>query len=193
MAKRKLETKDLITTGIFTAIYFALMFACGMLGYIPLLYILLPAVIPLVCGIPFMLFLTKIKCFGMVSIMGAICGGLMVLTGHTFVPLITGVVCGLAADLIFMAGHYKSVKSAVAGYAVFSLWIVGMLVPLWVMRDTFEKLFLTSMGEDYTTQVFALFDRMAWAFPIMTLVAGVAGAFLGFAVLKKHFKRAGIA
>lgn len=193
MEKKQLQGKDLITVGIFTAIYFVLLFACGMLGYVPIFYAILPLVVPIVCGIPFMLFLTKVKCFGMVTLMGTILGGLMVLTGHTFVPLITGLVCGCSADLIFMAGKYRSMKASVAGHAVFSLWIVGMLMPFWVMKDSFEEMMVGSMGAEYTQTVFALFQRISWAFPVMALVGGVAGALLGFAMLKKHFKRAGIA
>ena len=193
MEKKRLGTKDLITVGIFTAIYFVIMFACGMLGYIPILYAMLPVFIPILCGIPFMLYLTKVKCFGMVSITGIICGLVMFLTGHTFVPIITGTICGISADLIFMAGKYKSKKCTVIGYSVFSLWIVGMLMPFFVMRDSFEKLMLQSMGAEYTKTIYELFDKMAWLFPIFALVAGVIGAFLGLAVLKKHFKKAGIA
>lgn len=193
MEKKKLQAKDLITVGIFTAIYFVLMFICGMLGYVPIFYALLPFVIPILCGIPFMLFLTKVKCFGMVTIMGTICGGLMVLTGHTFLPLIAGFVFGLLADLIFMAGKYKSFKLSIAGYAVFSLWLTGMLMPFWILKDSFEKMMLDSMGTKYTQTVFELFQKISWAFPVMALVGGVIGAFFGFAMLKKHFKRAGIA
>lgn len=57
----KLQVKDLINAGIFTAIYFVVMFAAGMLGYIPVLFILLPAYLPIITGIPFMLFLTKVR------------------------------------------------------------------------------------------------------------------------------------
>ena len=190
---KKIEAKDLITVGIFTAIYFALFFACGMLGYIPILYALLPLILPIVCGIPYMLFLTRVKSFGMVTLMGIIVGGMMVLTGHTFVPLIGGVVCGFCADLIFKAGKYQSKKCSVIGYSVFSLWIMGMLVPYWVMRDAFFEMFVKSMGEEYTRAVLNIFDKIAWGFPIMCIIGGVIGAFLGFAVLRKHFKKAGIA
>lgn len=193
MEKKKLQGKDLITVGIFTAIYFVLMFMCGMLGYVPILYAVLPLIIPVVCGIAFMLFLTKVKCFGMVTIMGTLCGGLMVLTGHTFIPLITGFGCGLLADLVFMAGKYKSVKASVVGYVVYSLWITGMLMPFWVLKDSFEKMMLDSMGTEYTTTVFELFAKISWSFPIMAAVGGIIGAFLGLGMLKKHFKRAGIA
>ena len=190
---KKLEVKDLITVGVFTAMYFALFFACGMLGYVPVLYALLPLFIPILCGIPFMLYLTKIKCFGMVTITGSLLGIFMMFTGHTFVPIISGVVCGFLADLIFRLGKYKSKKFSVIGYAVFSLWILGMLIPFWVMRDSFSDMMDKSMGVDYTTAVYAIFDKIAWSFPIMCIVGGIIGALLGLSVLKKHFQKAGIA
>lgn len=193
METKKLQTKDLITTGIFTAIYFVLFFAVGMIGYIPVLYVLIPLIAPIVCGIPFMLFLTKVKTFGMVTIMGTIVGILMTLTGHTYLPAIFGLVFGLLADLIFKAGKYQNKNLFSLGYGVFSLWLLGMLVPFWVMKDSFEKIMLDSMGVDYTNAVMDLFSRFAWTFPIMTFIGGIIGAFLGFAMLKKHFKKAGIA
>ena len=62
---KKLQAKDLINVGIFTAIYFVIFFAGMMLGYIPIFIPLLGLICPILCGIPFMLYLTKIKKFGM--------------------------------------------------------------------------------------------------------------------------------
>ena len=70
----KLQAKDLINVGIFTAIYFVIFFAGMMLGYIPIFIPLLGLVCPILCGIPFMLYLTKVKKFGMVSLTGIILG-----------------------------------------------------------------------------------------------------------------------
>ncbi|MFB1050017.1 MptD family putative ECF transporter S component [Paraliobacillus sp. JSM ZJ581] len=193
MRKKKMETKDLITTGIFTAIYFVLFFVSGMIGYIPALFVLIPFILPVVGGIPFMLFLTKVKCFGMVTIMGTILGMLMVLTGHTYIPLITGLIFGLLADLLFMAGKYQSKKLSIVGYSIFSLWILGMLVPFWVMRDAYEKQMMDSMGMKYAQTVMGIFEKISWAFPIMIILGGLIGAFVGLSMLKKHFKKAGIA
>lgn len=67
-----LQAKDLINIGIFTAIYFVVFFAGMMLGYIPIFIPLLGFVCPILCGIPFMLYLTKVKKFGMVSLTGII-------------------------------------------------------------------------------------------------------------------------
>lgn len=57
----KLQAKDLINVGIFTAIYFVIFFAGMMLGYIPIFIPLLGLVCPILCGIPFMLYLEKVK------------------------------------------------------------------------------------------------------------------------------------
>lgn len=64
MESKKLKAKDLINVGIYTAIYIVIFFAVGMLNAIPVLYPLLYILIPLISGIPFMLFLTKVDKFG---------------------------------------------------------------------------------------------------------------------------------
>ena len=192
MEKRKLQTKDLITVGIFTAIYYVLFFAVGMIGYVPIFYVVLPVILPIVCGIPFMLFLTKVRAFGMVTIMGTILGGLMVITGYTFLPIVAGFAFGLIADLIFMAGNYQSKKLSVLGYSVFSFWILGItMVPFWVMRESFENMMLDSMGVEYTRAVLDNFDTFSWAFPILVLIGGALGAFLGLAMLTGVINRMG--
>ncbi len=189
----KLNTKDLITTGIFTTIYIVIYFACGMLGYIPILLVFLPLICPIVSGIPFMLFLTKVKKFGMVTIMGLIVGLVMFLTGHTVVPTITALIFGLAADLIFRAGNYQSFKNSVLGYGVFSMFIIGAMIPMWVMRDSYFTHISSSMGTEYATTVMSFTPEwMFFVLIIVAFIAGVIGALLGKSVLEKHFKRAGI-
>ena len=59
MKKEKIKAKDLITVGIFTAIQFVVCMAVAMLGYIPIFIPLLAVLVPLIGGIPFMLFLTN--------------------------------------------------------------------------------------------------------------------------------------
>lgn len=108
MEKNKLQAKDLINVGIFTAIYFVLFFAGMMLGYIPIFIPLLGLVCPIICGIPFMLYLTKVKKFGMVTLSGIILGLLNMLIGSGVLVLIFGIVFGVAADLIMKSGKYKS-------------------------------------------------------------------------------------
>ena len=77
----KLQGKDLINVGIFTAIYFVVMMAIAMLGFIPIFLPLLIVLVPLIGGIVMMLYYSKVQKFGMVSLTGLICGILMLLTG----------------------------------------------------------------------------------------------------------------
>ena len=162
-----MQAKDLINVGIFTAIYFVIFFAGMMLGYIPIFIPLLGLVCPILCGIPFMLYLTKVKKFGMVTLTGIILGLLNVLIGAGVLVLIFGVVFGVLGDLVLKAGKYQSWKFTLLGYGVFSLWIMGYV----------SRMFLTR------TEFFAFLESNY----------GILGALLGRVVLKKHFKKAGIA
>lgn len=62
----KLNGKDLVNVGIYSAIYFVIVFAVAMLGMIPIMYPMLAVIVPIVGGVVFMLFLTKVKKFGMI-------------------------------------------------------------------------------------------------------------------------------
>ena len=69
---RKMKGKDLITIGIFSAIYFVINFAFMLLGGIhPVLWMLMPGLIALFAGIPFMLMVAKVQKPGAVFLMGA--------------------------------------------------------------------------------------------------------------------------
>ena len=70
---KKLKGKDLITIGIFSAIYFVINFAFMLLGGIhPVLWMLMPGFIAVFAGIPFMLMVTKVQKLGAVFLMGLI-------------------------------------------------------------------------------------------------------------------------
>ena len=82
--KKGLSAKDLINVGIYTAIYLVLFFVTGMMNAIPILYPAIYLLIPIVTGIPFMLFLTKVEKFGMVTIMSIIIGEFWYFIGYTW-------------------------------------------------------------------------------------------------------------
>lgn len=46
----KLRIKDLVTIGVFTVIYFVLMFASGMIGIVPILYLAYPTLAGIITG-----------------------------------------------------------------------------------------------------------------------------------------------
>ena len=70
---KKLKGKDLITIGIFSAIYFVINFAFMLMGGIhPVFWILMPGFIAVFAGIPFILMVTKVQKLGAVFLMGFI-------------------------------------------------------------------------------------------------------------------------
>lgn len=190
----KLQAKDLIHVGIFTAVYFVIFFAGMMLGYIPIFIPLLGLVCPILCGIPFMLYLTKVRKFGMVSLTGIVLGLLNLIMGSGALVLAGGAVFGIASDLILRAGTYQSWKCTLLGYGVFSLWIMGYVSRMFLTRDTFFASLVSSYGQEYVDTLMSY--TPGWMYPVLfvvTFIGGILGALLGKAVLKKHFEKAGIA
>lgn len=193
MKQEKLKGKDLINVGIFTAIYFVIVFAIALLGYIPIFMPLLCVILPIVGGIPFMLFLTKVKKFGMILLMSIIMGFLMLLTGMGYYSIIIGTISGLVAEFVYMSGKYKSATKAVLTSGIFSIWCWGNFIPLFT---NIEGYFSTrqSYGQEYIEALTRLMP--AWMCPTLLVacfVSGIIGGLLGMSVLKKHFKKAGIA
>ena len=175
MQSNKLNAKDLINVGIYTAIYLVVFFVIGMLNAIPVLYPLTYFIAPVVTGIPFMLFLTKVDKFGMVSIMGVILAVFWYLMGYTYIPTITYILAGVLSDLVFSFGKYKSFKFDVIGYWIFSCGMIGCAAPMWLMTAKYMP------------------SWMGFAGIGIILISSIIGAFLGRKMLKKHFERAGIA
>ena len=142
----KLQAKDLINVGIFTAIYFVIFFAGMMLGYIPIFIPLLGLVCPILCGIPFMLYLTKVKKFGMVSLTGIILGLLNLIMGSGVLVLIFGIIFGVLCDVILRAGKYRRthvlypwLDYPVLFVVTFIGGILGALLGKAVLKKHFEK------------------------------------------------------
>lgn len=191
---KKLQAKDLINVGVFSAIYFVIFFAGMMLGYIPIFIPLLGFVCPILCGIPFMLYLTKVKKFGMITLTGIILGLLNLFVGAGVLVLIFGVIFGVLGDLVLMAGKYSSWKFTLLGSGVFSLWIMGFVSRMFLTRTEFFASLESNYGTEYTATLASY--TPGWTFPllfIVTFIGGILGALLGKSVLKKHFEKAGIA
>ena len=71
--KKGMTGKDIITVGIFSASYFVINFAFMLLsGLHPLLWILMPGLIAVFAGIPFLMMCTKVPKTGAVVLMGLI-------------------------------------------------------------------------------------------------------------------------
>ena len=188
----KLNGRDLINIGIYAAIYFVVVMALAMTGLIPIFLILLSSMIGIIGGIPFMLFLTKVKKPGMILIMSLIMGILMFVTGMTWMPIPFSIMTGIIAELVYRNGGYKSAYSAIITAGFFPLWACGNYLPLFLQRAQYFA-DRTSYGQEYIDAVIKLTPNwMFFVLLIATFICGIIGGFIGKALLKKHFERAGI-
>ena len=190
----KLNGKDLLNIGIYSAIYFVIVFAIAMLGMVPISYPMLVVFCPLIGGIVFMLFLTKVKKFGMIWIMSVLMGLLMLVCGMGVYPLIVSVVTGLLADLIYRSGNYKSAAKAVLTHGVFSLWIFANFLLFYLNHDSYMATREEMIGPEYVETLNKILPLWSWIILlIVCFVFGLLGGLLGRKMLKKHLAKAGIA
>lgn len=191
----KLQAKDLINIGLFTVLYFVLGCCVAIpIGMVPIFLPILGALWVIITGIPFMLFLTRVKKFGMVTLMAILSGILMGLTGMGYFGVPCGIVFGFLGDMIIKSGNYKSVVKATIGYAVFSLWMIGTYIPMYFMVEQSRASFASQFSEEYADKVMSVMPM--WSFVLVAfsiVVCALIGAKLGKTLLKKHFVKAGIA
>ena len=192
MDNKKLKVKDLVSIGVFGVIYFALMFGVGMMGMIPILFLIYPTVLAIVAGTVVMLFMTKVQKPWALFIFGMISPLVMFAAGHTYVVLVLSLIVMIIAELIRKIGNYNSFKYNMLSYAIFSTWICSSMMQMLLAKEVYVE-HCKMMGDDYVVALEKLIT-----YPHMALVAlgafigGIIGAYIGKALLKKHFEKAGI-
>ena len=192
---KKLKAKDFITVGIFTAILFVIEFLLGMLGYIhPYIVASYVIIMPLVSGIPMMLFYTKVEKFGMITTVSILIAIIMFIGGMGYLgtPLI--IISGIVADLIAKTGQYKSFKKIVISFGVFNFWICANYFPVIITADSYRQgLVDEGYSAEYVNNLFAAINvRTIGVLVVLCFIFGCIGAVIGKAVVKKHFEKAGI-
>ena len=110
---KKLTGKDLINVGIYTAMTLVIFFVVGLLTALPVVYPFLFIIWPIVCGIPMMLYYTKIQKFGMLTITGIIGGIFFYLIGYGWIGLLGWVLGGILSDVVLKIGGYQKFKATV--------------------------------------------------------------------------------
>ncbi|MDR1206344.1 MAG: MptD family putative ECF transporter S component [Peptococcaceae bacterium] len=196
MNTNRLRAKDLITTGIFTLLFFVVVTVFAMLlSGIPMMQPFIVCADAIVGGVIFLYLVTKVRKFGAVAIMSGLVGLIMCLAGHFWPCIVFGAVFGLLADFLCSRGGYKRLGWNTAGYAAM---ILGLALdgysPMLFFEDAFRQSRLDmGMSEGIIQQILdVIHGPMIIAAFAGALVCSVIGAFIGKALLKKHFEKAGI-
>ena len=191
-----LKGKDLITIGIFSAIYFVINFAFMLLGGIhPVLWMLMPGFIAVFAGIPFMLMAAKVQKPGAVFLMGLITALIYFVTGQfTLVILISMASACVLAEVIRSMTKYDSFKGNSTANVIFSLGMTGSPLPIWLFKaDFLAQITEQGMPADYVSAVEALSSNaMLVVLFVAPIIGGMIGAFIAKGLFKKHFVKAGI-
>ncbi len=192
MEKRKLEIKDLVTIGVFAVIYFVVMFAVGMIGVVPILFLVYPSILGIVSGAIVMLFMLKVQKPWGLFILGILSPFLMFAMGHTYVIAVHAIVVMLIAEMIRRVGEYKSFKYNMLSFTIFNTWICGSLMQMLWAKEKYIELSMM-MGKEYVDAIERLitYPNMVLVY-LGALIGGAIGAYIGKALLKKHFEKAGI-
>lgn len=188
--------RDLMTIGIFLAIYIVLYFAITMFGFLNPVMMLVTLGLSIVVGaIPFMLFLARVKHAGMVALFAIVLGILLLVIG--FPPLSIGILVSLAVvvELVLAVTGYRSRWAGVLSYTIFSVWNTAPLLPLFYDRQGyFSSPSMSRMGPEHTARLDAFLSTgVLIGFDIAAVVLGLIGGVIALRLLRKSFARAGLA
>lgn len=190
-----LQSKDLITIGIFSTLFFTVTMVAGaFFAPNPLLTYLTPVVVAVFTGPVYLLLLAKVPKRGPTIILGVIMGLLIFITGMFWLWAVAYIVLGVIAGEISAAGRFRSLKLNVLGFCVFSLNPIASYMMIWIDQQAY-KAYLVSKGTQPAYMDTMLQAAQEWMLPAMvagTVLAALAGAAIGNRFLKKHFARAGI-
>ena len=193
--KKGLTVKDLVTIGIFTALF--LVFA--MIGGIffapnPVLTFYMPIGSALLCGPVYLLMLAKVQKRWAATILGALLCIIWFVTGMHWAMALGYLVMGFIADLVAGMGKYRSKKTNSLSYILISLGGTASYLVFFANPDGWARTMLGNGTEQ------SYIDTMrstgtVWILIIMlvgTILAAAVSAFIGSKMLKKQFEKAGI-
>lgn len=195
LSKKSLTVRDLVTTGIFSALFFVVTMVGGIFfAPNPVLTFLMPPVVALLTGPVYLLLVAKVPKRGPVLILGILMGLIMFVTGMYWIWSVFYVVLALVAELISAAGKFKNMKLNILGFMVFSLNPMGSYMMLWINRQAYME-YLVGKGTEQAYMDTMSATAQGWMLPAMiaaTLFLAWLGGLLGRRLLKKQFEKAGI-
>lgn len=195
MNRKGLSVKDLVTTGIFSAIFLVFTMIGGIFFAVnPVLTFYMPMGSALLCGPVYLLLVAKVHKRWSITILGIIMGILWFVTGMHWAFSLGYIVMGLVADFVAGLGQYKSKSINGVSYMLMSLGSVYTYVVYFID----PKGWAGTMLKNGTEQSYI--DAMnaaapSWLLAVIllgTLIIAAFSAWVGGKMLKKQFEKAGI-
>ena len=194
-AKKSLTIKDLVTTGIFSAIFLVFTMIGGIFfAPNPVLTFYMPMAAALLCGPVYLLMIAKVQKRWSVTILGIIMGIIWFVTGMHWAFSLGYIGMGIIADLVAGAGDYRNKAVNLLSYMLMSLGGVYTYVVFFIDPQGWAS----TMLENGTEQSYI--DTMSASAPswllaviiIGTLAIAAFSGWIGGKLMKKQFEKAGI-
>ncbi len=191
MMDQKLKVSDFIMIGVLSAVAVVLFFVLGSItGSTPVGWLFTYAILAIPLGIVYMLLYSRVRKNFVVLLSGLVICALM-LMNFWLVPLVLLIVV-IVNELIWRASE-KGFRNMLLAHCIFMTgWAVAAFLPLLAMKESY----ISQYGDAFRPYYEAVYDTLAgpmFAAVIVATIAGsVAGAYLGRALLKKNFEKAGI-
>lgn len=189
---KKMRTRDLIYAGAFGAIYLVLMLIIVLgTSAIPILYLIAPLTVGVVCGTVYEMCVLKVRKFGAALILGVLFA--LVACSSNMMSLVAAIVVALLAELVIRAGNYTSKKMYLASFVVFNLNMACPYLMLQFARDEFLARSVEFYGQAYADGIAAIAPDWVILISIgCAIVGGIIGALISSKLIAKHFAKAGI-
>ncbi len=194
-AKKELSVKDLVTTGIFTALLFVFTMAGGVFfATNPVLTFYMPAGSVLLCGPIYLLMVAKVQKRWSISIMGVLIGIVWFVTGMHWAFALGYMLMGIVADFVAGVGKYRNRKINSLSYLLFSLGGTGSYLVFFADPEGWAQTMLGNGTEqDYIDTMQATANTgILIAMIAAVIVTALISAFVGNKMQKKQFERAGV-
>jgi energy-coupling factor transport system substrate-specific component len=192
----RLVSRDLISIAIFSVIIQVILFVvAAIFGMIVPLYPFATAIDGMICGIVYMYLRAKVPKHWAILLQTAVNVLLLFLMGTMWTMPAGILVGGLIAEFVSRPKENRSFLCNMIGYSFVMLgFAIGSYAPIVFAKEWYAE-YITGSGMSavYADEIFALLSGPLFYGALALTVAGsITGAFLGRAMLRKHFEKAGI-
>ena len=193
--QKGLSVKDLVTTGIFTALMIVLTMLGGMFfAPNPVLTFYMPMGCALLCGPVYLLLVAKVHKRWSITILGIILGFVFFVTGMHWSMALGNIGMGIIADIVAGLGTYTNKKLNALSYMLFMLSNTFTYLIFFIDRDGWIHVMLKK-GTDASYIETMNTSATSWM-PVVivggTLLVAAFSAWVGSKMLKKQFEKAGL-
>ena len=193
--KKGLTVKDLVTIGIFSALFLVFTLIGGIFfAPNPVLTFYMPVGSALLCGPVYLLLLAKVQKRFAASLLGTVMCLVWFATGMHWTLALGYLIMGVAADLVAGLGKYRSYKMTSLSYILLSLGGTGSYLVFFANPEAWATTMLGNGTEQSYIDVMQSTGNMTILAIMLagTVIAAAVSAFIGCKMLKKQFEKAGI-